>query len=297
MAQNASVVYFSGTGGVQHVAEAFVVALRRCLSDVLALPLDYSSACVHEENEKARFEASDAMILVYAVHAFDAPEPVYRWLDGVSGKGRRTAVISVSGGGEAWPNTGCRQQIIARLTERGFAVDYEKMMVMPCNWVFPVNDDIAMHLLQAVPGKVDKIVTKFLAGQQRRFDHRLSWMRKKVSKMEKRSARYFTEKIVIDEKCNGCAWCVAHCPVGNIRIDEQRQTPFFGNDCVMCFRCVYGCPRKAMHANDFQVLKDGFDIRGVEKRMAGKTLKPAAECCKGILWAGVRRYLDDSDGY
>jgi Fe-S-cluster-containing hydrogenase component 2 len=90
---------------------------------------------------------------------------------------------------------------------------------------------------------------------------------------------------------------VDHCPVGNIRLDEQRQTPVFSNDCVMCFRCVYGCPRKAMHANDFQVLKAGFDLWGVEKRMADKALKPVAQCCKGIMWAGVRRYLDDSDGY
>ena len=224
-------------------------------------------------------------------------EPVYRWLESVSGKGRRTAVISVSGGGEAWPNTGCRQQIIARLTEKGFAVDYEKMMVMPCNWVFPVNDGIAMHLLQAAPGKVEKIVEKFLGGQRRQIDHRLSWMRKKVSELEKSGARHFTEKIAIDEKCNGCAWCADHCPAGNIRLDEQHQTPIFSDDCVMCFRCVYCCPRKAMHAYDFQVLKGGFDLRGVEKHMAGKALKPAAECCKGIMWAGVRRYFDDSDGY
>jgi len=295
--QKVSVVYFSGTGGTKRVADAFVAALKQRLLEVMALPIDCSSQCHHEDDEQARFEASDAMILVYAVHAFDAPQPVYRWIEGVSGNGRHTAVISVSGGGDVWPNTGCRQRLIASLTEKGFVVDYEKMMVMPCNWVVPVNDDMAMHLIQALPGKVDKIVGKFLAGEKRHCLQQLSWLRRKISEQEKIGARSFAQKMTIDEKCSGCGWCADYCPVNNIRLDEERQIPLFSDDCVMCFRCIYGCPRKAIHSEDFQVLKVGFNLKGVETRMAGKELKPVTECCKGIAWSGVRRYLDDSDGY
>jgi ferredoxin/flavodoxin len=295
--QKVSVVYFSGTGGTKRVAEASVAALKKRSHEVLALPVDQSSKCRHEDQERASFEASDAMMLVFAVHAFDAPEPVYRWIEGVSGNGRRTAVISVSGGGDVWPNTGCRQRLIARLTEKGFIVDYEKMMVMPCNWVVPVNDDMAMHLIQAVAGKVDQIVERFLAGEKRHSPQQLSWLRKKISEQEKIGARSFAQKMTLDENCSGCGWCADYCPVNNIRLDEERKIPLFGDNCVMCFRCIYGCPRKAMHSEDFQVLKIGFDLKAVERRMAGKELKPVAECCKGIAWSGVRRYLDDSDGY
>jgi ferredoxin len=295
MSETVSIVCFSGTGGAQRVAQAFAASLARRGHLVNPIALDSSSHIAHAPNEVSLLGASSSVILVFAVHAFDAPEPVYRWLETATGDSKRTAVISVSGGGEAWPNTGCRENVICALTEKGFSVTYEKMMVMPCNWVFSVTDDVAMHLLAAVPAKTEKILDRFLSGSTRRTGHRQSWLRRTISTLEKRGARQFPRKIRVTERCNACLWCVRHCPVNNIACSEGK--PRFGGACVMCFRCVYGCPKGAIAANDFQVLKKGFDLCAVERRMTGKSLPPVETCCQGLLWAGVRRYLNDEDGY
>jgi ferredoxin len=60
----------------------------------------------------------------------------------------------------------------------------------------------------------------------------------------------------------------------------------------MCFRCVYSCPNKAIKSKSFQVLKCGFNISELEKRMEGVELEPVEKCCKG---APVRKYLLDND--
>jgi len=295
MSETISVVYFSGTGGTQRVAQAFAASLTRKGYIVNNIALDSSSHIVHSADEDSLFDASKTIILIFAVHAFDAPEPVYRWLEKTEGDGKRTAVISVSGGGELWPNTGCRERIICTLTAKGFSVAYEKMMIMPCNWVFSIEDEIAMHLINNVSDKTEKILDSFLSGNTRRTNHHLSRFRRYISKLEKNSTRQYPKKIQVLECCNACLWCVLHCPVNNIALVDNR--PQFGADCVMCFRCIYGCPQDAIKANDFQVLKKGFNLRAIERRMAGKSLCPIEECCKGFLWSGVLHYLNDEDGY
>jgi hypothetical protein len=63
----------------------------------------------------------------------------------------------------------------------------------------------------------------------------------------------------------------------------------------MCFRCVYGCPSHALHSKNFMVLKGGFDLAAVERRIQGVPLPPVEKCCKGWAWKGVRKYLLDQD--
>lgn len=78
-------------------------------------------------------------------------------------------------------------------------------------------------------------------------------------------------------------------------IEMRDKTPYFKDRCVMCFRCVYACPSKAIKSKSFQVLKNGYSLSDLEKRMEGVELELVEKCCKGILWAPMRRYLLDKD--
>lgn len=51
--------------------------------------------------------------------------------------------------------------------------------------------------------------------------------------------------------------CAKNCPVGNIKIDENGKFAF-GNDCVMCTRCSFNCPRDAF---DIGIL-NGWRVNG-----------------------------------
>jgi len=290
-----SVIYFSGTGGTTRVAKVIESSLLNRNYQVNLIPIDQSASAVHSTNELEILKTCSTAILVFAVHAFDAPEPVYQWISQIMCNNLSTAVISVSGGGEVWPNIGCREDVIKLLESRGFNVTYEKMIVMPCNWVFKTDDNLSMHLINEMPNKVEKILDKILDKTIRRTNHHKGWFARKITLVEKKKALRFAQGFKISERCNSCQWCVKHCPVNNIQLVNNR--PVFLNKCVMCFRCVYGCKMGAIKTKDFQVLKEGFDLNAIETRMKNKALKPIDKCCKGIIWSGVRKYLNDEDGY
>ena len=285
------IVFFSGTGGTERVARAFQgnLAERGISAPMTALEGAALKGGWGEGEAKP-----ELMILVFAVHAFDAPEPVYAWIANTEFAGVRAAVVSVSGGGEGWPNTGCRNGVIAALEHRGAAVVYEKMMVMPCNWVVPIGDDEAMHLMNRMPGKVSTVLDAVLSGKTRRTRHHKGFLRAWVTKQEKQGCRRFPESISVGEGCTGCGLCARSCPAGNISMKDGK--PAFADRCVMCFRCVYGCPARAMSSTNFMVLKGGFDIAALETRMAGAELRPVERCFRGIAWQSVRKYIQDKDG-
>ena len=39
------------------------------------------------------------------------------------------------------------------------------------------------------------------------------------------------------------------------------------------------------------VIKDGFNLETIEKRMTGVDLEPLDKSGKGLLWNGVKKYL------
>ncbi len=86
------------------------------------------------------------LLLLFSVHAFNAPDAVYKWIDGLDTvKHISAAVISVSGAGDVCPNTACRVSSIKRLTKKGYHVLYERMIVMPSNWVAPAPGSTTLY--------------------------------------------------------------------------------------------------------------------------------------------------------
>ncbi len=86
-----------------------------------------------------------------------------------------------------------------------------------------------------------------------------------------------------------------HCPVKGIEMDSGK--PYFLDQCILCLRCIYGCPNKAIRVKIFPVLKEGFNLKDLENRMHQVELKPIEKCCKGLFWIGVKKYLLDHNGY
>lgn len=288
------IVYFSGTGGTEMAAHGFA---EQAQAKGLAVGLE-------ELGRKAGAPARktlespvgwDCLILLFPVYATDAPAPVYEWIRSwPCSPGQRIAVLSVSGGGEVWPNTGCRAECCRELEERGIQVIYEAMLCMPCNWLVPTHDHVAMHLLAALPRKTERILSRILSGSIRRTAHRKGFLVRGLAKYEQSGSRGFARKLRVDPVCNGCGRCARDCPTGNIEMHNRQ--PRFANECLMCFKCVYNCPVRALQSNNIMVLKQGFSLSALQKRMRDTPLLPVEECCKGMLWAGVKTYLTDRDG-
>ncbi len=282
--KSALVVYFSGTGGTARAADAVAAALVS--RGVIVNKQEIHHSKVIENG------GEDLLVLLFAVHAMNAPEPVYRWLKSMkSVQGIPAAVLSVSGGGEVFPNKACRVSSIKRLKKKGYDVTYEDMLVMPSNMNPATPDGLAAKLMQVLPQKAQKIADDLAGGMKRRTKPGL--LNRSMSVLfeaEKLGAHQFGKGFYANEACTGCGWCARQCPSGNISM--AGKAPKFDGKCVMCFRCVYGCPEQAIKAKFMKSFlnKNGFDINRFDTMQAADEVKPT-----GIVWKGIGKYLD-SDG-
>lgn len=290
--EKALVAYFSGTGGVARVSKAFC--------DALSAKGVLNDACAIDAKGRARslelLNGASLLFLVYPVYAFDAAPPVYEWLSllpGGAGRGKTAAVVSVSGGGEMWPNTSCRVYPIRELEAKGFDVAYESMMAMPSNCLFNGGDACNMHLLKAYPAHSARIVEETLSGvrQRVRRSRAFSALVHLLSRKARKGFANFGRSLALSGACSSCGLCARECPMENISMREGR--PVFAGRCVSCLRCLYGCPAKALSPIGWSAaFKDGFSIDEIERRMEGvASLKPVDEACKGLKGIGIRRYL------
>jgi Flavodoxins len=280
-----TIAYYSGTGSTKKVADCFEEAFNK--SGIQTVKLSVTN------HQNISDGAEDLLLLIYAVHAMNAPEAVYRWISSLPTpiKGR-AAVISVSGGGDVMPNRACRVSSIKRLQKKGYEVFYDKMLVMPSNWIVETKEPLAVMLLEVLPDRVDQIVNNLLAGTNHK--PKLSWIDRIISKLgelEKIGAKEFGKRIKCQDNCTGCGWCSNHCPAENINMDNNR--PSFGGKCHMCLNCIYGCPKKALTPGliKFIVIKNGYNISELEKKVPNQQPVDVIKLTKGYTWLGVRRYL------
>lgn len=282
------IVYYSGTGGAERAARSLGRGFDDggCLVDLVSLrgaPREYNAPY-------------DLLVLVYAVHACNAPLPVYQWLQKQQPvQSVPAVVISVSGGGAVTPNTACRQSTIRRLRAKGYTVIYEDMIVMPSNWIVATPKPVARQLLALLPQRTETIVRAVLARQRQRMkpiliDRFFSW----VGELEKTGARHFGKGIRVSGECGGCGWCRDHCPAENIGLRDG--VPIFGSRCQLCLSCIYGCPKKALYPSvgRFVVIPSGYDLKALEAEPVSGEEIDLDERIPGYIWSGVRRYIRET---
>lgn len=283
-----SLVYFTGTGGTTRIANCFEEAFKK--QDIVTYKTELCAKTMNNTYD------TDLLVILFSVYAMNAPLPIDEWLENAHNvNGKPAVVISVSGGGEVTPNTACRRATIKKLESKGYNVIYEKMLVMPSNWIVGIKDDLAIRLLRAAPVKVERIVSDIIAGTRKRtkpnFINRFFSI---IARPEKKVGKNFSKKIKVCDTCIGCGWCANNCPRENITMTEGK--PVFGEKCVICLRCIYGCPQKALELSGFKfiLVKEGYDLKAVEKRMENITeLESIDALAKGWALSGVKKYLEE----
>lgn len=287
--KSANLVYFTGTGGTARVADAFERSFLKRSITVQRTELKAATSPV---------VFGDVLVLLFPVYAFNAPKPIMEWLEKIqSVKDRSAVVVSVSGGGEISPNTACRTATIRLLEKKGYTVIYEKMVVMPSNFLIGFDESLCAMVLHATPVIVDKVVVEIMEGKRRRTaPYGIDRIASKLGYFEVLGGSIFGRRLKVNDKCVDCGWCEKLCPLDNIKINNGKH--IFGNACVICLRCVYGCPQRAIEPGfgKFVVLPEGFNLGKVESRMDHLTVYPRISKTTGHTWLrGVRDYLIESN--
>ncbi len=284
---NIKIAYFSGTGCTEFVAETVANEFKARGHRVLFCNIRN----INDNNEDF-----DLLIICFVVHACNAPEPVMEWVRNLEKVNNKpTVVISVSGGGEVTPNLACRVPLKKALKKKNYQLIYEKMLVMPSNWIVETKQKLCLKLLEILPYKVSFIVNDILIGNKN-FTFPLPGNRilTMLGSLERIGAHSFGKNIKVEKTCNGCGKCVKQCPVSNITLKDNK--PAFDKKCILCLNCIYSCPKKALTPTimKFVVIKNGFSLKELlEKPFSNDEIDLDNEA-KGIAWIGVKRYLSNT---
>jgi ferredoxin len=279
------IVYFTGTGCTRMAARQLEAALIR---RGVPVRLEEMTSEQQEVSEQA-----ELLILMYPVYAFNAPKPIDRFIKSRPRVGQSpAAVISVSGGGEVASNKASRCGTIRRLRNKGYAVVYEDMLVMPANCIEATPLPMAQLLLRALPEKTERIAGELIAGTIRRTKPGpVNRLVAALMNFEKLGATMLGLHMRVADICTGCAVCALGCPTGNIAMKNGR--PVFSKKCVSCLRCVYACPVGALSSRGgkFLILKDGFSLKSIADTLENS--REMAESACGVLWKGIKTYLEE----
>jgi len=256
--KNIRIDYYTGTGGSELVAKLLADKLKNDSRNV-------EINRIYRDNIKdvEKLE-TDYYILIFPVHSFCAPKPIYEWIEHLRGNHCKTAVIAVSGGGNVITNTASRQKTVKLLEKNNFNVIYEEMVRMPNNWMKAPKQKKYTRILSKLPNKIDKISEVVISEKRnKKIIYWIDYLVSAFGEAEKRGTAKFGNGIKILDSCNGCGLCAKNCCSSNIQLESQVHKPKFGNRCDMCLGCLYNCPQKALQPTygAFQVDKNGYDLR------------------------------------
>ena len=257
--KNIRIDYYTGTGGSEWIARLLADKLKNDHRNVVVNRIYRANISDVEKLEK------DYYILFFPVHSFSAPQSIYEWVEHLAGNHCKTAVISVSGGGNVMTNSACRCKTVHLLKKRDFNVIYEEMVRMPNNWMKAPSKKKYTRILSKIPNKIDQIAQIVISEKRRKkLIYWIDYLISALGEAEKKGTYKFGNGIKVLDTCTACGLCAKNCCSSNIQIESQvHSKPKFGNRCDMCLGCVYNCPQKALQPTwgGFQVDKNGYDLR------------------------------------
>ena len=258
--KNIRIDYHTGTGGSKLVAELLAERLK---NSGLTVGIN---RIVRDNIKEVEDLDTDYYILIFPIHSFNAPKPIYEWVEHLRGGHCKTAVIAVSGGGNVLTNTASRTKTVKLLKKSNFNVIYEEMVQMPNNWMKAPDKEKCTRILSKLPNKIDDIAAKVLSEKKaKKVIFWIDYLISALGEAEKKSTHKFGNGIKVLETCIGCGQCAKDCCSSNISMEtiDLQAKPKFGSRCDMCFGCIYNCPHKALQATygAFQIDKNGYDLR------------------------------------
>ncbi|MCL2416412.1 MAG: EFR1 family ferrodoxin [Bacteroidales bacterium] len=256
--KNIRIDYYTGTGGSQLIAERLAEKLKTENNTVIV------NRIYRADTKEPKTLDVDYYVLIFPVHGFNPPKPIFEWAKHLTANGCKTAIISVAGAGNALTNTACRYKTRKLLKKVGFDIIYQDMVRMPNSWKNVPERLKYTRLLSKLPTKIEKIA-KAIATEKRgrKLIYWFDYLLTALGRTTQNSTHKFGSGINVLDSCTSCGLCAKNCCSSNIQM--ETNLPKFGNQCDMCLGCVYNCPQRALQPTwgAFQIDKKGYDLRSM----------------------------------
>lgn len=254
-----TVIYFSPTGNVKHIAGLLTVELGE--NDVQQLQLD--------KTDPFTLEKKNHLVLIYPIHGFNIPRTVKRFSKKI--KENLFEGVSLIGVGctDIWVNKASSIRLKKIFRKKGSVIYTDVLIAMPLTFIMSFPDEAAQKLVSRSNDVVRKIsqsiTSKEISNYKVKFRSRVLNF---PGKAESFAARFFGLELHATKKCNSCEICWNNCPENNI-CRNKKNRPKFGFKCMMCMRCIYNCSQKAItpYISKFIPIKKGYSIQKyIEKK-------------------------------
>ena len=231
-------LYFSGTGNSQYIAELFGQKTGAACHSI-EKNIDFA----------ALIAANETIGFCYPVYASRAPRIMRNFVAEHLDKLKNKNIIIF-----------CTQMLFSGDGARSFAALFPQnhLQVIYAEHFFMPNNVSNVFIL---PLASDKLIKRYIACSERRMQaacHNI-----KNGKIKKRGFNVFSQflgliqgvflttvekmannSVKITASCNNCQICIAVCPMQNLIYEDGCIT--HKHDCTMCYRCVNKCPQKAI---------------------------------------------------
>lgn len=247
-----TIIYFSPTGNVLHLAKLLAHGLKTPKAYIL--PLEYT--------DPEKLESNKHMVLLYPVHGFNAPRTVKQFVRNLpAGLYEAVSLIAVGFAGN-WLNGAVSSDLRKPLLKKGYPIVVDEDLAMPLTFIMNFPDDLNLKLIAESERKIADLCARIIKTET--GDKKVLFKSKVVNlmgKIESPAARLFGLELHANKDCTSCGICWTNCPQRNIR-QKNNGKPGFGFNCIMCMRCIYQCPEKAIspRMSKFIPIKGGYTL-------------------------------------
>jgi ferredoxin len=231
------IIFFTGTGNSQYLAQALSDALQDVCED---------ARLFMKENKTGSFTSETPYVFVFPTYAWRMPHVFERFLRESTIAGSRRAYFVMACGADTGNAAGYLQKLCA---DKGLEFCGLLPVVMPDNYV--VMYDVTRP--EDVPPLLARGAEQMraAAGQIRAGEcfPELHITAADKLKSGAANAAFFramvsAKKFCATDACVSCGLCERVCPLNNIRLADGR--PVWSNNCTHCMACISRCPKRAI---------------------------------------------------
>lgn len=255
--QNLEIYYFSGTGNCLSAANWIGQKAKREQCEVNVLPIDRKLKPLPASNDKTLTG------FCFPTHGFSLPWYMLKFIARFprTQKGRKDVfLLNTRAGMKLYKLFTPGLSGIALLLPmlilflKGYRIRGILPLDMPSNWI-SIHPGIKEKVVNSITDRCQRIVdifsSKLIEGKT--SIHPIFWILmpldlivSPISIVYMFIGRFFLAKTFFaSAKCNDCRLCEEKCPVGAIKIVNNR--PYWQFRCESCMRCMNICPKKTIN--------------------------------------------------